>query len=113
MSRTDVFAIDWDEDGLHVSFNMDDVSSRRSHTIELDGQVHLVLDGMTAIELHNAIVAKVGDYVAEFEEHRASYERASPAERAAVLGHDASVDDGYAPDDPKSTGYHDRMVGDA
>lgn len=111
MSR-DTFELDWDQDGLHFSFNLDDVRGR-GHSIELDGQVRCVLGSAEAIELLEKCEAVIGPHRDDYRRNKTEYDRASPAERAEVLGQvPDDTETGYAPEDPKSPGYYDRVVGD-
>ncbi len=89
----------WDDDGYHLTLSTD------------EGEGHLrVTDVEAARSLLNA-VKDLEAWVREHDYHRAAYDRATPQERAEVLGRGFEEgDSGYEPDDPKSPGYHDRYA---
>lgn len=73
---------DWDEDGFHLRFSV----GEGDH--EIDARVYAVA---TAKELLDA-VEPLREWVAEHDRERAAYDRATPEERAAVLGIEADDD---------------------
>lgn len=108
--RAEDIVIESDEDGY--SLFVTDEDSGNSIRINIQ---HLVFD------FYRAVQADIRPYILEAEDARSAVSRGVSLEEYTALpqlvtNRPVSVEDaieaGYALDDPKSPGYHDRMVGD-
>jgi hypothetical protein len=108
--RAEDIVIESDEDGFCLFVTDED----SGNSIRINIQ-HMVLD------FYAAVRKEIGPYAAEAESARAAVAAGVSLEDYTavpqlVTNRPVSVEDaieaGYALDDPKSPGYHDRMVGD-
>lgn len=104
--------LEWDMNGVDVTV---DTSELRFARLDIDGYTLTgTMDTGGAWALYEEVEAKLGDWYREGQAQRAAYNRATPEERAAVLGLEPP-DSGYDPLDPKSPNYAENLrdLGDA